>query len=140
MANNVAGIVACDRIEIITGTGRRKAWTAEEKLRLVAEASAGRGAVAEVSRRYGVCRSLLFRWRRQVAAGELGGPAGFVPVVVAAGPADSAPALVPASEPTSAVCRPGMVEIVLGNGRIVRVAEDIAPARLAGLVRALDRR
>ncbi|MBE0531739.1 MAG: transposase [Rhodospirillales bacterium] len=135
MANNVAGTVACDRIEIITGTGRRKAGTAEEKLRLVAEASAGRGSVAEVSRRYGVCRSLLFRWRRQVAADELGGPAGFVPVVVAGGSADAVP--VPA--PAPAACRLGMVEIVLGNGRLVRVAEDIAPARLAGLVRALDR-
>lgn len=133
MANNVANTVACDRIEIITGTGRRKAWTAEEKLRLVAEASAGRGSVAEVSRRYGVCRSLLFRWRRQVAGGELDGPAGFVPVVMTGGmPEVSSP-------PPEAACRPGMVEIVLGNGRLVRVAEDIAPARLAGLVRALDR-
>lgn len=132
MANNVANTVACDRIEIITGTGRRKAWTAEEKLRLVAEASVGRGSVAEVSRRYGVCRSLLFRWRRQVAAGELGGPAGFVPVVMTGGMPQVPP-------PPEAACRPGMVEIVLGNGRLVRVAEDIAPARLSGLVRALDR-
>lgn len=133
MANNVASTVACDRIEIITGTGRRKAWTVEEKLRLVAEASAGRGSVAAVSRRYGVCRSLLFRWRRQVAAGELGGSAGFVPVVVAAGSVEGA------GMPTSVSCRPGMIEIALGNGRIVRVSEAIAPARLAGLVRALDR-
>jgi transposase len=129
----VANAVPCDRIEIITGTGRRKAWTAEEKLRLVSEASAGRGSVAEVSRRYGVCWSLLFRWRRQVAAAELGGLAGFVPVVMA-GEMPQVPPLAP-----EATCRPGMVEIILGNGRIVRVAEDIPPARLAGLVRALDR-
>ena len=138
MANNVANTVACDRIEIITGTGRRKAWSVEEKLRLVAEASAGRGSAAEVSRHYGVCRSLLFRWRRQVASGELGG-AGFVPVMVAGGmPEVAEVAQVPASAPVVA-CRPGMVEIALGNGRVVRVAEDIAPARLAGLVRVLDR-
>lgn len=132
MANSVAGTVACDRIEIITGTGRRKAWTVEEKLRLVAEMSGGRGTVAAVSRRYGVCSSLLYRWRRQVAAGELGAPPSFVPVVVSGATPDVAAALAPAR-------RMGTVEIALRNGRIVRVAEDIAPAMLGRLVRALDR-
>lgn len=124
--------MACDRIEIITGTGRRKAWTVEEKLRLVAEMSGGRGTVAAVSRRYGVCRSLLYRWRRQVAAGELGERPSFVPVVVSGATPDVAAALAP-------VRRMGTVEIALRNGRIVRVAEDIAPAMLGRLVRALDR-
>ena len=132
MANSVAGTVACDRIEIITGTGRRKAWTVEEKLRLVAEMSGGRGTVAAVSRRYGVCRSLLYRWRRQVAAGELGELPSFVPVVMSGATPDVAAALAPAR-------RMGTVEIALRNGRIVRVAEDIAPAMLGRLVRALDR-
>ncbi|MBF0335802.1 MAG: transposase [Alphaproteobacteria bacterium] len=111
MANNVACIVACDRIEIITGTGGRKSWTVEEKMRLVAEASAGRGSVAAVSRRYGVCRSLLYRWRRVLAGGARDvADAPFTPVVVA-----------------------------LRNGRVLRVAEDIAPSRLAGLASALER-
>jgi hypothetical protein len=45
---------------------------------------------------------------------------------------------VPASAPVI-VCRPGMVEIVLGNRRIVRWAGDIVPVRLAGPMRELDR-
>ena len=46
----------------ITGVGRRRSWPSEEKVRLVGEV-AERG-VAEVARRYEVCRSLLYRWRR----------------------------------------------------------------------------
>lgn len=131
MANNVACTVACDRIEIITGTGRRKSWSLEEKQRLVAEASSGRGAVAEVSRRYGVCRSLLFRWRRQAERGELAAdPGGFVPVMLAGD--------MPVAETLPS--RTSMIEIALPNGRILRVAEDIAPATLARLASALDRR
>lgn len=132
VANNVACIVACDRIEIITGTGRRKSWTVEEKMRLVAEASTGRGSVAAVSRRYGVCRSLLYRWRLAVA-GDAPGMADepFTPVVVAQGPHPTAP------QPPGP--RFGMVEIALRNGRVLRVAEDIAPSRLAGLASALER-
>jgi transposase len=130
--------MASDRIEIITGTGRRKSWRLEEKVRLVAEASTGRGAVSAVSRRYGVCRSLLFRWRRQAARGELGGPAAppavppavsFLPVEVMGVP----PKGVSAPRIAGAVA-----EVVLENGRMLRVAEGIAPERLAGLVAALD--
>ncbi|MGA8926234.1 MAG: transposase [Solirubrobacterales bacterium] len=55
-------------MEIITGVGRRRYWSSEEKVRLVGEV-AERG-VAEVARRYEVCRSLLYRWRRQMREGE----------------------------------------------------------------------
>src|SRR5512132_2989249 len=54
------------------------------------EGSAGwRGAergAAEVARRYEVCRSLLYRWRRQMRHGELAAvtaAAGLVPVRIA---------------------------------------------------------
>jgi transposase-like protein len=71
-------------MEIITGVGRRRYWSSEEKVRLVGEV-AERGA-AEVARRYEVCRSLLYRWRRQMRHGELAAvtaAAGLVPVRIA---------------------------------------------------------
>src|SRR5512132_2919815 len=61
-------------VEIITGVGRHRSWSSEEKVRLVGEV-AERG-VAEVARRYEVCRSLLYRWRRQMRRGELATTAG----------------------------------------------------------------
>jgi transposase len=51
--------------------GRRRAYTLEDKLRVVAEAR-GRGAsVAEVARRHGINANLVFNWRRQHQQGVL---------------------------------------------------------------------
>jgi len=148
VANSGACTVAYQRMEIITGVGRRRSWSSEEKVRLVGEV-AERG-VAEVARRYEVCRSLLYRWRRQMRGGELAAvpaAAGFVPVRIAPEvlavretkdeppPAPALPERTRGSEASI-----GLVEIVLGNGRVLRVAERIDPAVLARLAAALDRR
>jgi transposase len=132
-------------MEIITGVGRRRSWSSEEKVRLVSEV-AERG-VAEVARRYEVCRSLLYRWRRQMRRGELATPAGFVPVRIVPQVSavretkDEPPAGSAAPQNTLASeVSLGRVEIVLGNGRVLRVAERIDPAVLARLAAALDRR
>jgi transposase len=125
--------VATERIEIITGTGRRKNWTPAERAQLLREAFSERGAISRVARQYGICRSLLYRWRRQ--AGPDGDPVNFVPVRIAESPREEAPIDVAASGHN-----PGLVEILLSNGRLVRVAENIAPRILAGLMAALDRR
>ena len=135
-------------MEIITGVGRRRSWSSEEKVRLVGEA-AERG-VAEVARRHEVCRSLLYRWRRQMRGGELAAvtaAAGFVPVRVAPEVLavremkDEPPAAPAVPESTlGSAASIGLVEIVLGNGRVLRVAERIDPAVLARLAAVLDRR
>ena len=140
--------MAYQRMEIITGGGRRRSWSSEEKVRLVGEV-AERG-VAEVARRYEVCRSLLYRWRRQMRGGELAGvtaAAGFVPVRIAPGvpsvgkTKDEPPAApAPLQSTLGSAASLGLVEIVLGNGRVLRVAERIDPAVLARLAAALDRR
>ena len=57
------------RIELITGTARRRRWTIEEKVAIVAESTRPGVNVAEVARRFGVNRGLLQTWRRK-AIGE----------------------------------------------------------------------
>jgi transposase len=147
VANSGVCTVAYQRMEIITGVGRRRSWSSEEKVRLVGEV-AERG-VAEVARRYEVCRSLLYRWRRQMRHGELAAvtaAAGFVPVRIAPEvPAvretkDEPAASAPPQNTLGSEASLGLVEIVLGNGRVLRVAERIDPAVLARLAAALDRR
>src|SRR5579859_559050 len=60
-----AGSDTLRRIEVITGTGRRRRWDAETKARLVAESfEPGRG-VSEVARCHDISPSLLFLWRRE---------------------------------------------------------------------------
>jgi transposase len=70
------------RVEIFTGAGRRRSWTAEEKAQIVAEAEGA--SVSPVARAHGLTPSQIFRWRRTIARSR---PApvpslNFAPVVV----------------------------------------------------------
>src|SRR3712207_2690801 len=105
------------RIEVITGVGRRRRWTDEEKAWIVAESLDPATTVSAVARRYGLHASQLFTWRQQLTApAACEGPA-FVPVVVAedgaAAPAEMA----------------GRMEIALGPA-VVRVSADVDAAAL----------
>ena len=57
------------RIELITGTARRRYWPTEEKLRIVAESLEPGATVSSAARRNGVAPNLLFRWRRLMNEG-----------------------------------------------------------------------
>ena len=73
--------------KILAGPERRRRWSAAEKARIVAEMEAPSAQVAEIARRHGISRGLLYIWRR-LARRERDEAAlpGLVPVVVAAKP------------------------------------------------------
>lgn len=72
------------RIEVFTGTRRRRPWSDDDKARIVAESYAGDGITAcDVARRNGICPSQLFTWRRQLRRPvETAEPPLFVPAIV----------------------------------------------------------
>jgi transposase len=88
------------RIEVITGVGRRRRWTDEEKAWIVAESLDPATTVSAVARRYGLHASQLFVWRQQLAAPAAHEAPEFMPVVVTEGtpPVSTAAALVDGSE------------------------------------------
>ncbi|WP_374299840.1 IS3 family transposase, partial [Paracoccus sp. (in: a-proteobacteria)] len=61
--------VLMSEIEIITDGGRRRRWTAAEKLRIVEETLDGQTGISVVARRNGVAPNLLHRWRRLMLEG-----------------------------------------------------------------------
>ena len=69
-------------MEIITGVERRRRWSLEEKLRIVAETEQAGCGIAEIARRYEISRRLLWNWRSQIRRGVLRpeSPAVFLPV------------------------------------------------------------
>jgi len=80
------------RIEVLTGTPRRRRWSAAEKAAIVAESLApGAVATSTVALRHGLHRNQLYMWRREVRSGALGNADApgldFVPVVAARHPA-----------------------------------------------------
>jgi len=59
------------RFEVITGTGRRRYWSAEVKARIVAESLASSAPVSELARQHGLRPQQLFGWRRDAREGRL---------------------------------------------------------------------
>jgi transposase len=129
-------------VEIITGRERRRRWSVEQKLRVVAEMEEPGVRMRDVSARHGICESLLFQWRRQVRDGVLVAAMEpmFVPVrmsevsnsSIRATPAEPEPS--PTSAPRA---RTGVIEIELGNGQQVRVGSDVNLHALRRVLTAL---
>jgi transposase len=145
-ASTVAGTGVMERVEIVTrGEGRRR-YSPEEKARLLAETTAPGAKVLEVARRHGICASLLHRWRRvaegrplRKAARRAAQPAAaFVPLLLeSAGPAS--PSLpVPPAGPAASGLAEAPIEVVLRNGRVLRVGAATDTAVVARLAAALE--
>ena len=52
------------RVELLTGPGRRRRWSAEAKAQIVEESLVPGARVSEVARRWQVCSQQVFGWRR----------------------------------------------------------------------------
>ena len=114
------------RIEVITGVGRRRRWTDEEKAWIVAESLDPTATVSAVARRYGLHASQLFVWRQQIAAPATREAPAFVPVLLA-------------EDSTAPAEAAGQMEIALGPA-VVRVTADVdarALRRVLEVVRGL---
>ena len=61
--------VLMSELEIITDGGRRRRWSAAEKIRIVEETLDDRASISVVARRNGVAPNLLYRWRRLMLEG-----------------------------------------------------------------------
>ncbi|MCA0851140.1 IS3 family transposase [Salipiger thiooxidans] len=61
--------VLMSEIEIITDGGRRRRWSAADKLRIVEETLDDRTSISVVARRNGVAPNLLYRWWRLMLEG-----------------------------------------------------------------------
>jgi len=60
-------------MRLITGSERRRQWSADDKARILAEIEAPGAVVAEVARRADVCTSLVCKWRREARKGASAG-------------------------------------------------------------------
>jgi transposase len=111
-------VVGVRRFEVITGAGGRRAWSAENKARIVAESLAAGANVSAVARRYGLLPQQVYAWRRLAREGTLALPAeselGFVPIVTGG-----------EAKPSLAVqTRPGVIEIEIA-GAALRVGPGV---------------
>ena len=126
------------RIEVFTGAGQRRAWTTEDKARIVAESYSGLESVCAVARRYGLAQGQLFTWRREArtkASPEL--EPVFAPVVIEPAPL-APPVVTPPPKPARRRSRRGDGGIELKiDGVMVRVERGADAGTVAAVIRAL---
>jgi transposase len=152
------GVSNVRRIEVITGTGRRRRWSSDDKARIVEESLRPGANVSEVARHNGLSPQQLFAWRRAAHAlfqeGAEARPADRADDVPAPGQrrrqvrlsdrGEEAPAFAPvviaAASPASPPSRTtsGAIEIAIGD-TVVRVIGPVEPSALIAVLRAVRR-
>jgi transposase len=130
-------------MEIITGVERRRRWSLDEKLRIVAETERPDTGIAEIARRYEISRGLLWNWRSQVRRGVLRPelPPVFLPVRTISEPANGngTKHVEPSASGGSGPASDGKIEITLPDGTSIKVGHDVGLATLRRVVSALRR-
>jgi transposase len=123
------------RIEVFTGAGRRRSWSAEEKAAIVAESYSAGETVCGVARRHGLTPQQLFTWRRLARRSAAALPPMFVPAVVEAARAEP-PALATAPRRPRRRFKADGIELEIA-GVEVRVGADAKPRAIEAVIRAL---
>ena len=131
-------VTSVRRIELITGTGRRRRWSDDDKARIVVESLRPGANVSEVARRHGLSPQQLFGWRaklRSAISASASTPAAiptFAPVLVNATCSRRIPA--------PGLRRPSeeapTIEITLGSA-VVRVRGAVDARTLAAVLKVL---
>jgi transposase len=128
------------RLEVFTGTGRRRSFSDEAKARIVAEIVTSGDSVSGVARRHGLSPQQLFGWRRQLRESQAEPSEAdrlqFVPAVVDV--ASSASTV--RRQRNAPLCKAGpgagMIEVEI-DGVTVRLGRGADVKTLIAVLRAL---
>ena len=119
------------RIEVFTGVGRRRSWSAEEKAAIIAASYVEGETVCSVARRHGLTPQQLFTWRRVARGTRMAETPAFVPAVAEApAPAVTKRLRLRRSSATASI----ELEI---DGVVVRVGPGAQASTVAAVIRAL---
>ena len=125
--------------EVLTGPERRRRWSLEEKLRILAQSVAPGSSPSLVCRLHAISSGQLYTWRRQFRTGEL---TGFAPVRLAspveellraAAPVDPVPTL-----PETDRRADGTIEVELPSGVKLRLTGAVDEVALRRVLSALS--
>ena len=111
------------RVEVLTGPGRRRKWSVDDKARIVEETLRPGTVVADVARRWQVSSQQVFTWRREMRRGAAA-LQDFVPIV----------AELPTAVPERSAAP--LIEVQLA-GAVLRVMPGTDGALLTTVLRAI---
>ena len=120
------------RIEVLTGPGRRRKWSDDDKARIVAETLRPGAVVSQIARRWQLSPQQLFDWRRQARraaeAASSTAALAFVPIVPEGSGIEAAAAISPAPALS--------VEVTLAGAEL-RIRSGADAALLTAVLRAI---
>jgi transposase len=137
--------------ELLGRVERRRRFSVEQKLAVLAETTAPGANMSEVARRHGLVPAQVYKWRRLAELGVGVPGASELPSYVAVEITKDVPSL-PSPVPESQRARvndaprrwrrkkAGLIEIELEGGRRVRVDRDVDAAALERVLDVLARR
>jgi transposase len=120
------------RLEIVTGVERRRRWSDEAKLQILAEADEPGARIGEVARRHDIYPAQIRAWRQTFSAPD-NLPA-FVPVNII----DRDAGGIARRGPGPSTARSSTIEISLRNGRSLKASADIDRRTLASLIACVE--
>ena len=119
---------------MFSGQGRRRRWSEEERLQILAEASSPGARVAEVCRRHDISSALIYTWRRKLR--EAGAAqAHNLPDEVPA-PAFAEAVMEEVALPATLGQHPAII-VDLARGRRLSIFEAASSAQVAAALKAL---
>jgi transposase len=123
------------RLEVFTGAGRRRTWSAAEKAAIVAESYSAVETVCGVARRHGLTPQQLFTWRRLARPPAFAAPPMFVPAILDRAEPE-APVPVKTRRRVRRRANADAIELEIA-GVDVRIGSDAKPQAIEAVIRAL---
>lgn len=122
------------RVELLSGmAGRRRSWSLEQKLAIVAEAE-GCENMTELARRHDIRTSQLYTWRRELR---------YAMQAARSGQGSSEPLFVPVVADSSGRAAQGLNDVAIEieiEGTVARISRSAGPDLAAAVVQALKAR
>lgn len=126
------------RGEVLSGPERRRHWSIDQKLRILAQSLAPGSSPSLTCRLHGISSGQLYTWRKQFRTGEL---TGFIPIAVGPDRVAELPppeAIVDAQPVSAPPDSGGLIEVELPSGVKLRLSGDVAEAALRRVLSALS--
>lgn len=119
------------QITVISGPERRRRWSQEERLQILAEAFSPGACVSQVCRRHEISTALIYTWRRKLRE------ACAQPALPDLPDQEFAQAVVVESDGTALPGAAPAIIVELGRGKRVTVFASAPPALAAAALQAL---